>query len=95
MRCIGLRNETIQILGIYFSYNQKMKHEQNLINIISDIQGVLAMTNLTLERRMTVYKTPKIVYKIKNCVSSSFNKNPLPGGQRIRENTKILSLKKF
>ena len=96
MRYIGLRNKTVQILDIYFSHNQKIQYEQNLINIISDSQGVLAMRNLTLEGRMVVFKTLKIVHKIKkNSISSSFNKNPLPSGQRIRENTKIFSLKKF
>ena len=28
MRCIDLRNEYIKILGIYFSYNQKINNEQ-------------------------------------------------------------------
>ena len=35
MRCIDLRNEAIKILGIYFSYNQKLKDEKNFVNIIS------------------------------------------------------------
>ena len=47
----GLRNETIKILGIYFSYNQKIKDEKI---IISNIQGVLNR-DLTLEGKMVLY----------------------------------------
>ena len=32
------------------------------------------------------------VGNIENSISSSFNKNSLPSGQKIRENTKIFSL---
>ena len=68
MKCIDLRNEAIKILGVYFSYNQKIKDDKNFYNIISNIQGVLnlwRMRNLTLEGRMVVFKTlaiSKIVF---------------------------------
>ena len=66
MKCIDLSNEAIKILGVYFSYNQKIK--DIIYNIISNIQGVLnlwRMRNLTLERRKVVFKTlaiSKIVF---------------------------------
>ena len=68
MKCIDLRNEAIKILGVYFSYNQKIKDDKNFYNIISNIQGVLnlwRMRNLTLEGRIVVFKTlaiSKIVF---------------------------------
>ena len=67
MKCINLRNEAIKILGVYFSYNQKIK-DKNFYNIVSNIQGVLnlrRMRNLTLEGRIVVVKTlaiSKIVF---------------------------------
>ena len=30
MKCIDLRNEAIKILGVYFSYNRKIKDNKNL-----------------------------------------------------------------
>ena len=69
MKCIDLRNEAIKALGVYFSYNQKIKDDKNVYNIIiSNIQGVLnlwRMRNLTLEGRIVVFKTlaiSKIVF---------------------------------
>ena len=59
MRCIDLRNEAIKILGICFSYNLKTKDQKKFYNI-SNVQGVLDLRrirNLTLERRMVVFKT--------------------------------------
>ena len=29
MKCTNLRNEVIKILGVYFSYNQKIKDDKN------------------------------------------------------------------
>ena len=64
IKCIDLRNEAIKILGVYFSYNQKIKDDKNFYNIISNIQGVLnlwRMRNLTLEGRIVVFKTLAIL----------------------------------
>ena len=68
MKCIDLRNEAIKILGVYFSYNQKIKDDKNFDNTVSNIQGALhlwRMRNLTLEGRIVVFKTfaiSKIVF---------------------------------
>ena len=59
MKSIGLRNEAIKILVIYFSYNQKIKGDKNFYNIISKIQRVLnlwRMRNLTLEGQLQYRK---------------------------------------
>ena len=59
IRCIDLRNQAIRILGICFSYNQKIKDDKSFY-IILNIQGVLNLwrkRNLTLEGRMVVLKT--------------------------------------
>ena len=68
MKRIDLRKEAIKILGVYFSYNQEKKDNENFYNIISNIQGALnlwKMRNLTLEGRIVVFKTlaiPKTVF---------------------------------
>ena len=41
MICIGLRNQAIKILGLYFSNNKKIKDKKMFYYIISNIQGVL------------------------------------------------------
>ena len=70
MKCTDLRNEAIKILGVYFSYNQKIKDDKNVYNIISNIQRVLnlwTMRNLALEGRIVVFETlaiSKIVFLV-------------------------------
>ena len=67
MKCTELRNEAIKILGVYFSYNQKIKDDKNVYNIISNIQRVLnlwRMRNLTLEGRIVVFKMLAISKKV-------------------------------
>ena len=64
MKCIDLRNAAIKILGVYFSYNQKIKDNKKFYNIISNIQGVLnlwRMRNLTSKGRIVVFKTLAIL----------------------------------
>ena len=53
------RNKAIKNLGIYFSYNQNIKDERKIYNIISNIQSVLnlwRMRNFALEERMAISK---------------------------------------
>ena len=70
MKCTDLRKEAIKILGAYFSYNQKIKDDKNVYNIISNIQRVLnlwTMRNLALEGRIVVFETlaiSKIVFLV-------------------------------
>ena len=69
MRCIDLCNETIKILGTYFSYNSRIKEEYNFLKIVSNVQSVLNLwryLNLTLEGRIVVFKSlsiSKIVFQ--------------------------------
>ena len=83
MKCTDLINETIKVLGAYFSYNQKIKDDKNFYNI-SNIQGVLnlwRMINLTLDI-LVIFKTfaiLKIVFlalltKIPHKLSKSWRK---------------------
>ena len=70
MRCIDLKNHTIKIIGIHFSYNEKLKEEKNVYTTVKNIQRVLKiwkMRNLTLEGKILFIKTiaiSKIVFNL-------------------------------
>ena len=60
MDCIDLTKKTIKILGIHFSYNKKLETEENFIRHVWKIEKVLKlwrMRNLTLEGKITIFKT--------------------------------------
>ena len=58
--CIDLTEDVIKMLGIYFSYNRKLEQEKNFSNHIVKIQNILKLwklRNLTIERRIVVFKS--------------------------------------
>ena len=58
--CTDLDNDALQILGTHFSYNEKLKEEKMFYKTVTDIQQVLniwKMKNLTLERKIDIFKT--------------------------------------
>ena len=60
MDCIDLTKKTIKVLGIHFPYNKKPETEQNFIRHVRKIEKVLKlwrMRNLTLEEKITIFKT--------------------------------------
>ena len=60
MDCIDLTKKTMEVLGIHFSYNKKLEIEENFIRHVQKIEKVLKlwrMRNLTLEGKITVFKT--------------------------------------
>ena len=59
MECINLTDYVIKILGIYFSYDKKIKQEKNLLNNIAKIQNILQFWkfgDLTIEGRTVAFK---------------------------------------
>ena len=63
MKCTDLRNESIQILGTYFSYNNTTKEKSNFLKIVSNLQNVfnfLRFRNFNLEGRIVVFKNQAI-----------------------------------
>ena len=52
MECIDLTKNLVKVLGIHFSYNEKIEKEENFIKLIKKIENVLKiwrMRNLTVE----------------------------------------------
>ena len=39
MKCLNLTKETVEILGVHFSYNKKLEHEMNFQSHIVNIEG--------------------------------------------------------
>ena len=60
IKCVNVKVNTIKVLGIHFSYYNKLNMEKNFLAAISNIQSVLkirSMKNLTLEGKIIVFKT--------------------------------------
>ena len=60
MKCVNLNNETVKILGVHFSYNKNLEQGKPIgehIVKIENILKLLRMRQLTLEGRITVFKS--------------------------------------
>ena len=88
IKCIDLTTETIKILGVHFSYNQKLKTQKNFVKSITNMQNVLnlwRMRNIMLEGKIIIFKTlalPKVVYLT---LITSFSKQLSEEIQRIQK----------
>ena len=60
MRCIDLVSNTVKILGLYYSYNEKLEIQENfkwhMINIEKILQ-IWRMRDLSIAGKITVFKT--------------------------------------
>ena len=84
-KCVDLANFSIKILGVHYSYNKQVQNDQNFLNHISKIESVLKiwrMRNLTIQGKITVFKTlaiSKIVHlslvtEVPNAIVLELNK---------------------
>ena len=82
MKCVNLNNGVIKILGICYSYDEKLENEKNFLNHIIKLQIVLnmwTMRNLSLLSKMSTFKTlafSKIIHLtlIKSVPSSTIDR---------------------
>ena len=60
MRCIDLVSNTVKILGLYYSYNEKLEIQENfkwhMINIEKILQ-IWRMRDLSIAGKITIFKT--------------------------------------
>ena len=60
MRCIDLVSNTVKIVGLYYSYNEKLEIQENfkwhMINIEKILQ-ISRMRDLSIAGKITVFKT--------------------------------------
>ena len=54
---INLKVNAIKILGIHFSYNNKVNMEKNFLTAISNIQNVLKVNGKIIKGKIIVFKT--------------------------------------
>ena len=59
-RNVNLMNDTIKILGISYSYSEKLALRKNFMNYIIKLHSILKIwgtRNLTLEGKINIFKT--------------------------------------
>ena len=70
MECIDLMFNAIKILGVYYSHDKNFENQENFINLVLKIEKLLRLwriRNLSIARKITVFKTlaiSKIVHLI-------------------------------
>lgn len=60
MECLDLTKSSIKVLGVHFSYNKIIQCEKNFIMHVKKIENILRiwrMRNLTLQGKITVFKS--------------------------------------
>ena len=60
MECVNLKNNTIKILGIHFSYYRSLENDENYRRYITKIEKLLKlwrMRQLTIEGKILVFET--------------------------------------
>ena len=60
IKCVNLRNESIQILGVHFSYNKQIILETNFTDVVQKIENVVSVwrwRNLTLSGKITIFNS--------------------------------------
>ena len=70
---VDLKVNTIKILGIHFSYNNKLYMDKKLLTAISNIQNILNVwrtRNFTLEGKITVFKIFALSKTVHLCLTS-------------------------
>ena len=63
MECVDLTKSCLKIMGIHFSYNKILQNQKNFITHVKNIEKILRvwrMRNLTLQGKITIFKTLSI-----------------------------------
>ena len=67
MKCVNFNNETVKVLGVHFSDNKNLEQDKNFSEHIVKIKSILKllrMRQLTLEGRITVFRSlaiPRVI----------------------------------
>ena len=67
MKRVNLNSETVTILGVHFSYNKNLEQDKDFCENIVKIENILKlwrMRQLTLEGRITVFKSLAVSLKL-------------------------------
>ena len=89
MKCVNLNNETVKILGVHFSYNKNLEQDKNFSEHILKIESILKlwrMRQLTLEGRITVFKSLAISKVIHLLLITKLHNNTIDLMNKIQKN---------
>ena len=89
MKCVNLNNETVKILGVHFSYNKNLEQDKNFSDHIIKIENILKvwrMRQLTLEGRITVFKSLAISKVIHLLMITKLHNNTIDIMYKIQKN---------
>ena len=80
MKCVNLNNETMNILGFYFSHNKNVAQDKNFSEYIVKIENILRLWHMrqqNLEGRITVFKSFAISKDIHLLLITKLNNNTI------------------
>ena len=80
MKCVNLNKETLKTLGVHFSYNKNPEQDENFCEHIVKIENILKlwrMRQLTLEGRITVFKSLAVSKLIHLLLISKLHNNTI------------------
>ena len=89
IKCVNLNNETVKILGINFSYNKNIEQDKTFSEHILNIKSILKlwrMRQLTLEGRITVFKSLAISKVIHLLMITKLHNNTIDIMYKIQKN---------
>ena len=89
MKCANLNNETVKILGVHFSYNKNLEQDKYFSKHILKIESILKlwrMRQLTLEGRITVFKSRAISKVVHLLLITKLHSNTIDLMNKIQRN---------
>ena len=88
MKSIDLSKDSVKILGTYYSYDKELEQDKNFVEHICKIQDVLKtwrMRQLSIEGRITVFKTLAISKIIHLAMTTSIHKTTINQLEKIQK----------
>ena len=89
LKCVNLNNETLKILAVHFSYNKNLQQDKNFWEHIVKIENILKlwrMRQLTLEGRITVFKSLAVSKVIHLLLITKLHNNTIDLLHKIQKN---------
>ena len=89
MKCVNLNNETVKILGVHFSYNKNLEQDKNFCDHIVKIENIIKlwrMRQLTLEGRITVFKSLAVFKVMHLLLITKLHNNTIDLLYKIKKN---------
>ena len=89
MKCVNLNNETVKILSVHFSYNKNLKQDKFFSEHILKIESILniwRIRQLTLEGRITVFKSLAISKVVHLLLITKLHNNTIDLMYKIQKN---------